>query len=96
MTKSSKYLTEEFKREAVRLLENSGKSVPKLAKELGISDKSLYRWRNQYGTVSKESAKTTGHQVLEAELKALRQENKELRQQREILKKALSILSQNP
>jgi transposase-like protein len=39
--------TAEFKREAVRLLETSGKSGAELAQELGISDGSLYTWRKQ-------------------------------------------------
>lgn len=35
MIKQEKYPTDEFRREAVRLLESSGKSVPELARELG-------------------------------------------------------------
>ena len=46
MSKQQKYPTDEFRREAVRMLESSGKSVPELARELGIGEKSLYRWRN--------------------------------------------------
>jgi transposase len=37
----------EFRREAVRLLRSSGRSVPQLAKELGCSPQSLTNWARQ-------------------------------------------------
>ncbi|MGI8622012.1 MAG: transposase, partial [Solirubrobacteraceae bacterium] len=39
--------SEEFKREAVRLLRTSGRSVSQLAKELGVSQGSLRGWASQ-------------------------------------------------
>ncbi|PJF28644.1 MAG: hypothetical protein CUN52_12420 [Phototrophicales bacterium] len=42
-----KQFTVEFKREAVRKAEISG-SVAQTARELGISEKSLYSWIKQY------------------------------------------------
>jgi transposase-like protein len=38
---------QEFRREAVRLLRSSGKSVPQLAAELGVSPQSLRNWAGQ-------------------------------------------------
>jgi len=35
-------------REAERML-GEGKTIPAAAKELGISDQTYHRWRNQYG-----------------------------------------------
>jgi len=98
MSKQQKYPTDEFRREAVRMLESSGKSVPELARELGIGEKSLYRWRKQYGTSTRTSPVASPSRdiaALEAELKQLRRENEDLLQQRDILKKALSIFSQS-
>ncbi len=97
MSKQQNYQTEEFRREAVRLLESSGKSVSVLARELGISEKSLYRWRKKYGSQSRSEASAPSPESAElaAEVKRLQRENKVLRQEREILKKALSIFSQN-
>ena len=45
MAKERKSYTEEFKREAVRLMESSGRPVAQLARDLGINDNNLYRWR---------------------------------------------------
>lgn len=92
-----KSYTEEFKREAVQLLESSGKSVPQLANDLGVDENNLYRWRNQYGTKTRTTEGKTNASVseMEAELKRLRRENEVLRQERDILKKAMHIVSRN-
>lgn len=80
-----------FKREAVSLWLNSGKSARQVAAELGIDEGRLFVWRKQY------SPKTpTQHAEVESELAALRRENAWLRQQRDILKKTLGILSEPP
>ncbi len=44
--KRKKY-TEEFKTEAVRLAQESGRPVAQVARELGIADNLLYRWRTE-------------------------------------------------
>jgi transposase len=46
--KQRKY-TEEFRHEAVRLMETSGKAIARIARDLGVSDSVLYRWRDVYG-----------------------------------------------
>ena len=94
MTTDRRSYTEEFKREAVRLMESSGKPVAQLARELGINDNNLYRWRSLYGSRS-QSSPNGNVSELEAELKRLRRENEVLRQERDILKKAMSIVSRS-
>ena len=93
----TKTYTEEFKRDAVHLVESSGRPKSQVARELGVSESALYRWIEQYGTDQSQPAPHTGQTVkeLEAELKRLRRENEVLRQEREILKKAISIYSQD-
>jgi putative transposase len=43
-------------REAERLL-GEGKTIPEAAKELGISEQTYHRWRNQYGGMKADDAK---------------------------------------
>jgi transposase len=94
MATERKSYTEEFKREAVRLMETSGKSIAEIARDLGINDNNLYRWRGVYG--SQSPVNINGSVVeMEAELKRLRRENEVLRQERDILKKAMSIVSRS-
>ena len=88
--------TEEFRREAVELLLSSGRPLNQVAGELGVSANSLRSWRNQrLGTGSGGGAAADGPQG-GAEMRRLRRENEYLRRQRDILKKAMSILSENP
>jgi transposase len=75
-------------------METSGKPIAELARDLGINDNNLYRWRGLYGNGSQ--AKTNGSVTeMEAELKHLRRENDVLRQERDILKKAMGIVSRS-
>ena len=76
----------EFRREAVALLKSSGKSVPQLAGELGISPQSLRNWARQ---IEVDAGKAEGLTSDEREeLRRLRREVKTLTEEREILKKA--------
>ncbi len=43
-------------REAERLI-GEGKTIPEATKELGISEQTYHRWRNQYGGMKADDAK---------------------------------------
>ncbi|XAV89128.1 MAG: transposase [Candidatus Symbiodolus clandestinus] len=43
---SRQQYTPEFKRRTRELLAENGKSIPQVAKELGISENTLYGWRH--------------------------------------------------
>lgn len=43
-------------REAERML-GEGKTIPEAAKELGISEQTYHRWRNQFGGMKADDAK---------------------------------------
>jgi transposase len=86
--------TREFKQEAVRLLHESGKKQAQIARELGISESSLWRWRTQYEEHRAQAFPGSGHQrPEEAELRHLKQELEVTQQERDILKKAIAIFS---
>lgn len=94
MTSERRKYSEEFKREAVRLMESSGKAIAEVARDLGINDNNLYRWRSVYGR-EVQSSSTSSVSEMETELKRLQRENEVLRQERDILKKAMSIVSRS-
>ena len=75
---------EDFKKNAVKLSYASSKSVADVARDLGISNGMLYRWRQKY---TAEGDKTR-YATLEEENKALRLKNAEQAIEIDMLKKA--------
>jgi transposase len=89
--------TAEFKREAVRLLETSGKSGTQVAQELGVSDNSLCTWRKQLAEQGEAAFVGKGHQTpADEELRQLRAENERLKMARDMREKAIGIGSTPP
>ena len=94
MQKVQKTYTQEFKREAVRLVQTSGKPIAQVARELGISDSSIHQWRKELAEHGPEAFPGSGHQTaLEEENRRLKRELERTRQERDILKKTVSIFS---
>lgn len=94
MGKIQKVYTKEFKEEAVKLMQSSGKSAGQVARDLGISDNSLYNWQKQLADKGANAFPGTGHQsALEEENRRLKRELEIARQERDILKKVVSIFS---
>jgi transposase len=94
MKKVHKTSTAEFKREAVRLAQTSGKPIAQVAREWGISDTSIHQWRKELAAHAQEAFPGSGHQTAqEEELRRLKRELEVMRQERDILKKALIVFS---
>jgi transposase len=94
MSRSRKSYTREFKIEAVRLMETSGKPIAVLERELGLSEGLLHHWRKQFARDGMEAFPGKGHLAPTDEaIRQLKRENEILRQERDILKKALGIFS---
>ena len=86
-----------FKREAVRLVDEEGRSASSVEKDLGVGHGLIARWRKKLAEDSKHPFPGRGRlRPREEELRRLQRENDILRQEREILKKALAIFSKTP
>lgn len=91
MGKARRKFEEGFKREAVRFLEETGRSLREVAEELQVSQQALGKWRKKYGTGTGEPLSPSEA----AELRRLRREVEILRQERDFLKKATAYFA-NP
>jgi transposase len=95
MTKKRRNYTREFKLEALRLQESSGKSKAQTERDLGISSGCLSRWKRKFEEEGENAFPGHGRCSPEKEyVRQLERENKILRQERDILKKAVAIFSQ--
>lgn len=99
MTKRRAF-TDDFKREAVSLLEGSGRPLTQVAMELGIQPSMLRSWRGQRRTTGGSAvvAGTTAGTISaeQAEIRRLRKELERAQMERDILKKAVGIFSGPP
>ena len=94
---SPKKYDEVFKREAVRLVEEEGRSAFSVERDLGLGNGVISRWRKALSKDSEHPFPGKGRQKPdEEELRHLKRENDILRQERDILKKALAIFSKTP
>jgi transposase len=81
--------TDEFKQEAVRLVREAGRPIAQVARDLGIAESMLYRWR-----AAQQAAESRGPQpVARDELARLQRENQRLRQERDFLRRAAAFFA---
>jgi transposase len=81
------------KSEAVRLTRESGRPVAQVARELGISDHVLYRWRSEQPQVESQGRTRQGVRAEQDELTRLKRENETLRKERDVLRRAAACFA---
>jgi transposase len=91
--------TREYKVETVRLVQESGKSLPQVARELGVRADLLRKWKKQLeqgtGQPLTDVFPGQGRQASQEEaLRRLRREVETLRQERDFLKRAAAYFAQ--
>ena len=85
--------TDACKSEAVRLTRESGRPVAQVARELGISDNVLYRWRTEQRQVESQGRIRQGVRVEQDEVTRLKRENEMLRKERGFLQRAAAFFA---
>ena len=89
--------TEEFRRQAVSLADQPGKTAREVAESLGIHVNQIYNWRTQFSKLSKKQFQI--HEGVDyikdesLELKRLKHENAVLQEENEFLKKAAAYFA---
>ncbi len=92
-TKTRRSYTEAFKEEAVRLAQASGHPVAQVARDLGIADDLLYRWRAEQQQAESQGHTRQSMQAEQEELARLRRENAVLKQERDCLRRAAAFFA---
>lgn len=92
-TKTRRRYTEEFKAEAVRLVRDSARPVAQVARDLGIADHLLYRWRAEHRQAEGQGHTRHSLRAEQAELVRLQRENATLRQERDFLRRAAAFFA---
>ncbi len=85
--------TKEFKAQAVRVVQESGKPIGTVAHELDLTETALRSWVRQAETDAGRGAAGALTTTERDELARLRRENRTLRMERDILKKAAAFFA---
>ena len=92
-TKTRRRYTDEFKAEAVRLVRDSAQPVAQVARNLGLADHLLYRWRAEQQQADHQGHTRQSMRAEQEELARLRRENATLKQERDFLKRAAAFFA---
>lgn len=97
--KKAQSYPESFRREAVRLADEPGRTATDVAKELGIHPGQIYNWRTQFAKISSKQFRTSEGvdytKEEKAEIRRLKKRIAELEQEKDFLKKATAYFA-NP
>jgi len=95
--RSRRRFDQEFKYEAVKLVTEGRETVASAARDLGIHENLLHKWKRQYLEDGEHAFPEKGRlKPHDEEVRRLKRELAKVTQQRDILKKALAIFSKEP
>lgn len=96
-TRERRQFTPDFKREAVRLAEQPGRSLSAVARDLGIQRSVLKLWKQNFAAGKYEKdARLPLKSSQQQENEQLRRELAKVKMERDILKKALGYFAKDP
>ena len=81
---------DEFKIEAIKQVTDRGHAVSEVARRLGVSQHSLYKWLKQLGVPEPQRADARNQQE---EIRRLKSELRRVTEERDILKKAAAYFA---
>ena len=89
MPEKRKKYDREFRDGAVRIVEETGKPIAQIARDLGVNAGTLGNWVNQAKEAREGTEGLSGGDI--EELKRLRAENAELKMERDVLKRSVVL-----
>jgi len=97
MRKCRKTYSKEFKREAIRLVEQDGLACIQVEQDLGIGKGVVSRWIREETKLKEDAFCGSGNvRPSEREFRDLQKELERVKRERDILKKAVAIFSKEP
>jgi transposase len=94
MAEQRKTYTAEFKIAAVKLIAQQGYSLREAARNLGVSEKQLRKWKRDLEDQGQQAFPGNGNlPPAQEEIRRLKEENQRLRMERDILKKATAFFA---
>ena len=96
-TRERRKFTPEFKREAVKLTEQPGRSLTSVAHEVGVARTVLKLWVDNFAAGRYEKDRALPLKAMQQqEMEKLRRELAKVKMERDILKKALGYFAKEP
>jgi len=94
--KTQRNYSDEFKKDAVRLLETSGKTKAEISRALGMPNGLLGRWQRRFKVNEEaDTLELSDIEQLRKEMRDLKRELEITRMERDILKKTVGIFSKD-
>lgn len=93
MSTTRRKFTPEYRREAARLVIDTGRPVAPVARELGLGEQLLGRWVAQERARLEAPEESAAAETEKSELERLRRENAQLRMDNEFLGKAAAFFA---